>query len=255
MRRGLAWIFAAVVFGLAAWGVRAGETIYHSAAGFSMEAPEGWVQARDEDVVQAGRWLFDVVGGGVGGGYAGGAAARWDAGFQERREGDGGLNYPYVLVQVTKLQSVPPSVAEMRMIAGSLSPSVKRELGAESQRHVTKLETYEESFDEEKLTYEAPLKMTVAGVGEVRGLLVGHFGRGVLVQVCYFDRAENYSEGLVTRARMNNSFRFDEEAAHPRHRGLGWRIKAVVGGFVALMVLGKVIVGRASHRYMRRPKA
>jgi hypothetical protein len=215
------------------------DTAYHSSSGFSLSIPDGWTEIPRSAIDDMSRRIFSGAG----------SKVIHDAGFQPK--GTEWFTYPYVMTQVINYPvSRPPNEKEMRQIlqhiAGGAANIQNQPLSAEAKEILKNVQTSAPTFDAAKRTFVLPLTLTVPGIGQVKGVAVGHFGTSSLVQVCCYDRVGSYASNEPTFAKILDSFKFDASAAYPSS-ALGRNPLGTIGAIAIVLVVVGLIV-----RAMRR---
>jgi hypothetical protein len=222
--------------------------VFHAAQyGYNLEVPPGWIQI-PQDVIQT------MVSAAFNPSRA---PPIYDAGFQPA-SGAGWFEYPYVLVQVlpyAKLGSsrqinedeFPQFISKLTGI--DVGKVVDSTLSSEAKSLLGKLDMGQAQLDKKKRRFLWPINANVSGIGPLRGLVVGHFGRESIVQIAFYCRAADWDHYAATNQEIVDSFRFDAtkdysvEAAiaNPSQRPIwsGVGEKALAGA-IAGAVLGAI---------------
>jgi hypothetical protein len=205
MRLVIGIVACALVCG--AVSARAAEVSYHSPNGFSLTVPDGWTEIPHAEIESMAAKLLRQNNNLV-----------HDAGFQPA--GQPWFMYPYALTQVIHYPTTrPPNEREMRQIvdqiAGSAANVQQSAVSPEAKQLLKNIQTSAPTFDAKKRTFVMPVSMNVPGIGQIRGVAVGHFGKSDLVQVCCYDQATNYAKQEANFAKILDSFKFDASAEYP----------------------------------------
>lgn len=181
---------------------------YHSANGFSLTIPDGWVQIPQAEIQTMTSRLL----------AKGNNNVTQDSGFQPK--GTEWFTYPYVLTQVIHYPiDRAPNEREMRQIVQQISGGAaniqNQALSPEAKQLLKNAQAGTPTFDAKKRSFVMPMTLSVPGIGQVKGIAVGHFGKSDLVQVCCYDQAANYANQEANFAKILDSFKFDAAAEYP----------------------------------------
>lgn len=239
-------LLAGTVFGTSALAAEQfGSTRY----GYSLDLPSGWVEI-PEEMLQA---LVDVA-------IKQDTQPRivYDAAFQ-LKDADQWFEYPYVLVQPITYASygVNRQINEdefpecVKKLTGLNIEEILDETASSDVRQlIDKVETGQPKLEMSERRYLWNINMDVAGIGPVRGLVVGYFGRDSVVQVIFYARRSDWDRYADVRRAIVDSFRFASDkgyseeiaAANPTPPSL-WRgtlakcvTGAIVGGLTAAIL-------------------
>jgi uncharacterized membrane-anchored protein len=249
-------VLALLVLADLSWSRPAPAAPFHSAAyGYTLEVPADWVQI-PQDAVQ--QMLQAVQGPGVA------ASIIYDAGFQLKANPQW-LEYPYVLVQVVPYRKFGvnrqinedefPSVVKS-MTGQDLDKAMSQQLSAEAQDLIKDVKAGKPVLESGRKRFLWEVDSTVQGVGRVRGMTAGYFGKESLVQVNYYTRAGDWDQHAAARQSILDSFQFDADKAYSvaaesaagRRRGKGILRNAIIGAVVAAVVGGVVAMMSKSKK-------
>ena len=236
---------------------------FHSQSyGYNLEIPDDWIQIPQEALQQAHDATFKGESS---------ALVIYDSGFQHG-SGETWFTSPYVIIQpmpYAKL-GIKRQVNEdefpkcVRLITGQ---DMKKQLDKNVTQHVRQLMSNivkdKGQLDAANRRYFWTFNMDLAGVGPIRGLCVGHFGRESIVQVLFYTDAASWDSYEDARLSMMDSFRFDPDkaysaavaAANPTPKAFLVRlversliVGAVSGAIAALIAVITAAVRRKSQR-------
>ena len=88
----------------------------------------------------------------------------------------------------------------------------------------------------------------IKGIGVIRGIAVGNFGRETVTQVCFYCRAEEWDRFAKDRESLIDSFHFDSDKAYSNQvasdssptelsPAVVGAISGAIGGLVAVLYL------------------
>jgi hypothetical protein len=172
----------------------------------------------------------------------------FDAGFQ-RADASHDLAYPYVLVQVMPYKAMgvrrQPTEADIREVARQVTgmkvdDAIDDALTPQAKGMVRNPEVGKVVVDMPRRAYRFNMQMAVAGVGPVKGYMAGYFGRNALIQVMYYERADDPAPREADRQAFLNSFKFDPAAAYDETQS---QFSGVWGGALISVVVAVVIAG------------
>jgi hypothetical protein len=221
-----------------------GEPFHTERWGYQIEVPRGWKRIADAD-------LQAMVAAAQNPGAR--TPLIFDAAFEPVGHRQP-FEYPYVIVQVLPYSAVGLNrqINEdefgnaIKGITGvNLDDRMKKQLSTQAQSLVSNPTIGQVVLERTNRRFWYTNEVSVAGIGRVRGMITGHFGRGSIVQVCYYAPAAQWDRHLDPAHEVGDSLKFDPaqaysvEAAkaHPSS-GLNW-------GYVASKSVFGAIVGGA----------
>jgi hypothetical protein len=156
------------------------------------------------------------------------------------------FTYPYAVVQTLPYSSfgIHRQISEAEfgnVVKAMTGVDVNKALGSaasdEARGRLSGASVGTAQLDKERRRFEVPITMTVAGIGKVRGLLVGNFGRDSIVQMGFYTKAEEWDQQVAAGRSMIDSFRFDPDKAYSAAANSGGgSLPAGMGGIVAVIV-------------------
>jgi hypothetical protein len=196
------------------WAPEALAELFHAGRfGYQFEVPKGWKRIADADLqamVAAAQnpgartpMIFD--------------AAFEPVGHRQPFE------YPYVIVQVLPYSGVGLNrqinedefANAIKGLTGvNLADRMKKQLSSQAQSVVSDPSLGEVVLERTKRRFWFTTELNVVGVGRVRGMITGHFGRQSLVQVCYYAPAAQWNNHLDLAHEVGDSLRFDPAQAY-----------------------------------------
>lgn len=227
--------------------------------GYSLELPEGWVAVPDDVLKMATDAMVSP---------RAPNKLTIDAAFQ-RAAAPHWLAYPYVMVQVVPYAhfgssgQLPEShfATVTSTITGLDMDKVMDEaLTPEARQWVDGIQMGKPALDMARRRFVYSIDMDVQGVGPVRGLMAGHFGKEALVQVMFYATPDQWDSAAAERDQTIESFAFDPATAYDpalaaESTGGGsiwdstWR-GAIIGGGVGALV-GVVFAGYGAYQKRR----
>jgi uncharacterized membrane-anchored protein len=233
-----------------------GSTFHHASHGYSLTLPAGWVRIPDDVVQRMMEALLEQN-----------ASITYDTGFQPAASAKW-FQYPYVLTQ-----SVPYSQMgldrqikenEMGQVIKALTgmdlgKQVKGALKDEVKGIVSHAQVGTVDLDRANHRFFWTAEMQVAGVGEVRGGIVGYFGRDSLVQVMFYSRSQDWERDADVRSQITGSLRFDPDRDYDEAAGKsGWLSGSkllrdtLIGGLIGAATAGVLGALRSIRNRRRR---
>ena len=215
--------------------------------GYRIDLPDGWIEIPYE-VIRETFANAAVPGSSV--------KLEFDAGFQLETE-ERWLAYPYVVVQVMRYQAFgmtsQPRDEDLPMIVGSMTgidvnQVLRDTVSQETNGLIGDFTFTQPVLEPARRRYLWDTKMDVQGVGPVRGLMIGHFGRDAIVQVMFYATPDDWDAHAADRQAIIDSFRFTESKAYDESlaaqslagkRGFSW--VSPISGAVAGIVVGFLI--------------
>ena len=239
--------------------VVAAEEFYSISYGYYLDLPAGWVEI-PKDVLQ--EWRASVLKQNAK------TNIIYDAAFQ-LASSDRWFEYPYVLVQPLPYATfgVHRQINEdefsryAQMMTGlDVDELLDEKLSSDARQLLGNLEFERPQLDVAHRRYLWPIRMDVQGVGPIRGLVVGYFGRDSVVQVAFYSRRSDWDRHADVRRTIVESFRFEPDkaysvevaAANPTPSSIWQRVleKGLVGGITG-GIIAAIIAGIAA---MKRKK-
>lgn len=225
---------------------------FHSATyGYYLDIPPGWIEVPknvlDETVASMMKENASIP-------------IVYDTGFQ-LESAERWLDYPYILVQPLAYKSfgVHRQINEdefprmVQMITGfDVETFFDENVTSEARPLLDNLEFGKLQLDVANRRYTWPLNMEVQGIGPIRGLVIGYFGRDSIVQVVFYARSSDWDQHADEGLKILESFRFTPDkaysvevaTAHPTPPSL-WQsilgkgmIGAIAGGIAAAVFVG-----------------
>jgi hypothetical protein len=216
--------------------------------GYQIEVPKGWKRIADAD-------LQAMVAAAQNPGAR--PSMIFDAAFEPVGHRQP-FEYPYVIVQVLPYSSVGLNRqinedefdnAIKGLTGVDLNDRMKQQLSAQAQSLASHPSIGQVVLERTKRRFWFTNELSVAGVGRVRGMVTGHFGRGSIVQVCFYAPAAQWDRHLDLAHEVGDSLRFDpgqvysaEAARAHRSRGFDWGrvgsksiFGAIVGGAIGIV--------------------
>jgi hypothetical protein len=220
-------------------GADALQTFSSPANGYSVSFPGGWKRLPDEDVEK----MVAVV-------HKSPSAQnlRWEAIYQSG-EASISLNYPYVILQVASYGGGQIDDAgiqsAVKAMTGNNFKSVTPHTGNEAMDAALSSASFGVAqYDAGNHVVYQPISMNIPAVGDVKGMIISHFGRNAVVSVMCYDRINDFAKTRPTFDQIAGSFQFDSTATFVPHYaflqnvGAGAIRGALVGGLVGAIVGG-----------------
>lgn len=191
-------------------GTQATQTFTSSQYGYSVDLPADWKRIPDSDV-KRGESMIHA--------RSPNSSLVWEAAYQAPG-GDHSFQYPYVILQVVPYNAgrqLRDSEIEqaVNQMAGS---NVKKFAGMTGNKAVDDALSGANfgaaQYDSSNRVVYQTIDMSAPGVGAVRGLTVGHFGRDAMVSVMCYDVSGRIDRSKPAFNRINSSFRFDADSAY-----------------------------------------
>lgn len=226
---------------------QATQTFTSSQYGYSVDFPADWKRIPDADVKKAESMIHA---------RSPSSSITWEAVYQEPG-GTHSFQYPYVILQVLPYTNgrqlrdteIEQTVNQMtgnnvRKIAGTTgNKAIDDALQGASFGSA--------QYDSSNRVVYQTIDMSAPGVGSVKGLTVGHFGRNAMVSVMCYDLSGSIDGSKPTLNRISASFRFDKDSAYdPSQAGLfsiafsGAARGALIGGLVGVVCAAFVVLFR-----------
>ena len=182
----------------------------YSGSSYTLTLPDGWVEI-PPDVVRARL------------AQTGGGNFEFLAGFQQQKDPIP-FTYPYVLVQrIGYPAGKTPTEADMRQIVKQLpnmdSPG---QLDAKNRR------------------FTAYLTQTVAGIGRVKGVLHGNFGRNESININCYAREQDFLTHQPAFDQFANSFRFNSGQEYKRGAANALGMLGAAG--IIAIIVGVIVI-------------
>ena len=235
------------------------ETYHSDTWGYSLELPPDWVQIPDS-VLQL--WTEMLLSDSAAGRIA------YDVAFQPESARDW-FAYPYVLVRVVTYASL--GLADQlheddfpRCVRGitetDYAKAAEETLSEQTLSALRELAASEAHLDRERRRYWYSTFFTIEGVGEVKELCVGYFGREAIVQVAFYARRDEWERCAAHRLSILDSFRFDpdkacSEAYAAAHPGWAHRSPALRSILIATAFGACICVAYGVKRIFRRRRS
>ncbi|MBN1795312.1 MAG: hypothetical protein JW804_01435 [Sedimentisphaerales bacterium] len=132
------------------------------------------------------------------------------------------FQYPYVIIQVMTYsnwglnrQIYACEFKEfVKHLSGLDTIDVSENFSAEAQRTISDIAVGKAYLDSNNRLYQIGLEADVANMGEIKGIIVGHFGRRAIIQVMFYDLKINWSQSKRERDSILGSFEFDPVSAY-----------------------------------------
>jgi hypothetical protein len=243
-----------LVFGV---GSRIGRAeAYHSQQfGYTTTVPAGWKKIPDDLVQKAMATLYRADAKNV---------PTVDAAF-EPAEHKNWFDYPYVMCSCTLYSKVgqqgqinEDQFAEFtrQMTGTNAKKTIDSQMNNDAKKLLDDLTMGQPELDAPNRRFMLSTTLQVPGVGPVRNVTYGYFGRYSLVEVSFCVEEKNWVATAGSAQQFFDSFRFDpdtaysvaEAAQHPASRSIwsGVGQSAVVGGVLAL--IGGLTVRRGKKK-------
>jgi hypothetical protein len=235
-----------------------GFTFRNATHGYSLTLPRGWVRIPDTAVKQMTEAIIDKQK----------ASVTYDAGFQPAAN-TRWFQYPYVLVQRLPYSDfgLERQIRENEMgqitkaLTGlDLGEQLKGTLKDNVKDMVSSAKAGTASLDLANHRFVWSLKMQGVGVGEVRGAMIGYFGRKAMVQVMFYALTQDWERDAHVCSQIIGSFGFDPDSDYDEAAGRsGWLSgskilrDALIGG--AMGAAGAAVLGVIRNRRRRRSQS
>jgi hypothetical protein len=199
---------------------------------FTIELPRGWEVMSKSEMAQVNSLISGRIGMDV----------HYDAGLRHKSARLGSV--PYVLIQVMR---GPPSGASYEELEKSLSIDLKgpiKEAQGRMGDMVREMKVGQPVLDRKSLCVVMRTESSVANVGVVKGVSMGHLGKDNIVFIHCYTKAEEFDSSVPTFTHINEWFSFDRGYDFKPGKGsfgsFSWMGGAgrggIVGGAVGLMV-------------------
>ncbi len=219
------------------------ETFHSEKYGYQLDVPSDWKSIPDEVIKQyvaaIQKQSSDVK-------------LIYDAGFQ-LESAEHWFTYPYILVQVMPYETFGldrqmnqdefPNF--IQSVTGmDLSKVTKDHMSDEVQGLLGNIQTRQIQLDSENQRYSWQVNMEAQGVGTVRGMVSGFFGREAIIQVTCYTLESDWDQFEPARKQITDSFRFDDAKAYSpqlaaEHQSSFWK-RAFSGSFSGALIGGVV---------------
>lgn len=231
--------------------VAVAQEFHGTSYGYYLDLPPGWIEIPKDvlDEMVAALLKQDAT-----------TTIIYDAGFQ-LESSDQWLEYPYILVQPLsyKALGVNRQINEdefprfVQMITGlDVDTIFDENVSSDIRPLLDNLVLGQPQLDVANRRYIWPLNMDVQGIGPIRGVVIGYFGRDSIVQVAFYSRSADWDQHSETGLAILKSFRFAHDkaysieiaAANPTPPSFWQRILgkgmigAIAGGIAAAVFVG-----------------
>ena len=218
------------------------EVEHHSKSyGYNLVLPSGWIQIPQDGLDKA----FDTV---INPDSK--QNIQYDAGFQ-LSSATRLLECPYVLIQAIPYlsfglnrqiyESEFPKV--IKAITGlNIVEVVEETLTSEASQLVSNLQINKPNLDIAHKRYLWELEMNVDGVGQVKGLCAGYFGRNSLIHVNFYSMKNNWDDFSDSRTSIIESFYFDDNQAYNTELASNSQT-STIWGILGVAVGSAIVVG------------
>jgi|GEM_PF-994305 len=203
---------AVLLIGLQALPVSGQPSVYRSDSnGYSLTIPDGWVRIPDDILRNTVKKMLKPD-----------QALLYDAGFQPPTAPHW-FAYPYVLVQIIRYADFgldrQPSEEEaakfVEKIANfDLRKGFRDAISDDFQNLMHSGEAGESFYDKTSHRFGFPLMLELKNVGKVRGLCAGYVGKGVIVQLLFYAKQDDWKRYQKTWTTLADSLTLDPEAAY-----------------------------------------
>lgn len=224
----------------AAASTQATQTYTSTQYGYSVDFPADWKRIPDADV-KKGESLVHAS--------APNSTVVWEAAFQA----PGGIrsfHYPYVILQVMPYGNGRQlRDSEIEQAVGQMTGNnFKKATGSTGNKIVdnaiSSASVGTAQYDSTNRVFYQTINMSGGpGVGQIKGLTVGHFGRSALVSVMSYDLAGKIDASKPTFTRIDSSFHFDKDSAYDPSKSSiisgamsGAARGAIIGGICGVLV-------------------
>lgn len=221
---------------------------FHSDSfGYRIELPHDWVEIPQDVLQEAVAFLQN---------QNSAASIIYDAGFQLDST-DEWFEYPYVIVQpipYAKLglhrQINEDEFPEyVRMLTGmDVGKVLDKTISSDARQLVSNINAGKPQLDVANRRYLWAMNTDMQGIGPIRGLTAGYFGRDSIVQVMFYSRRADWDRYAYVRGTIVDSFRFNPDKAYsvqvatsnpsPPSIWAGVLGKGITGGLVMLFLVG-----------------
>ena len=199
---------------------------------FTVELPKGWEVMSKSEMAQVNSLISGRIGRGV----------HYDAGLRHNSARLGSL--PYVLIQVMR---GPPSGASYEELEKSLPIDLKEPIKEAQGRMgdiVREMKVGQPVLDRKSLCVVMRTESSVANIGVVKGVSMGHLGKDNIVFIHCYATAKEFDSSVPTFTHINEWFSFDRGYDFKPGKGsiglFSWTGSAghggVIGGAIGLMV-------------------
>lgn len=223
--------------------------------GYTLVIPNGWEQIPDNTIREAIRQLMSEEGQ---------STIFFETAFQRKAKEGLWFQSPYAMIQIMKYSDFSlnrqPKENELEYFVKKMSglnvvKLVERNLSPMAQDIITEPTLGEVYFDRNSKLYTLSIEIKRLNVENMKGQIVGCFGRYAIVQVMFYDLVSNWSQSEADRNLILGSFNFDPASKYePIDSSLGTSkradksafkrlLEAFVGGAGSAMVIGLVIIG------------
>ena len=215
--------------------------------GYSITIPSNWMVIPAEKVREAAELLYDHKGSQK-------IKVITDAAFQSAQSAEW-FEYPYVIVQVIpygnyginrQINEDEFNLFIKSMTGVDAAKTIDAALPTELRELVSDFNFEKPHIDKTRRRFFVPFMTNITGVGKVRGLTVGYFGRECIVQVNFYAAEGNWDQHISVGTSIIDSFRFDlakeyvaAAALKPVNRSIwsGVGEKAIVGGIIGVLLM------------------
>lgn len=187
-----------------------GATFHSSQFGYKLSLPDDWEQM-PPDVVQLvfrRLWNPNVK-----------LRVACDAAFQSKPHVTW-FQYPYMAVQVLPYSSLgvyhqinADQFEDMiqALNGAAIKKTMDRELSSTARSLMSNPTFGEARLDRGRRRFQVPLSMYVKGVGTVKAVMVGYFGREAVVQFCFYAKETQWDQQFAAAQPILDSFHFDPD--------------------------------------------
>lgn len=150
------------------------------------------------------------------------------------------LVYPYILVQETKGSLSTLTWDELETAFGAINLGQELRERSDLGTIVSDMEIGQMLIDRDLGRTMIRMSMTLPEIGEVKGLIIGFLGRDGVIQLNFYDRAEQFDTHIDQFLWMADTFRFDEGRSFVPASGIKSRLpwldvgevmwSAIIGG-------------------------
>ena len=223
--------------------------------GYTLEIPNGWEQIPDKTIREYIRLLASEEGQ---------STIFFETAFQRKAKEGLWFQSPYAIVQILKYSNFFPNWQPkenefeylVKKMSGLNTVKIVERIFSPVARDLVIASTIGEVyFDRNHKLYTLSLEIEKPNVENMKGQIVGHFGRYALIQVMYYDLESNWSQSEADRNLILGSFYFDPASKYePIDSSLGTSkradksafkrlLEAFVGGAGASLIIAFVIIG------------
>jgi len=233
---------------------------YHSNEnGYTLEIPNGWQQIPDNIIREYIRQMLSEEGQ---------STIFFETAFQRKAKDGSWFQSPYAIVQILKYSNFfpnwQPKENEFEYLVKKMSglntvKVVERDFSPAARDLVVAPTIGEVDFDRNNKLYTFGIEIERPNVENMKGQIVGSFGKYAIVQVMFYDLVSNWSESEAERTIVLASFEFDPTFRYvPIDSSLGIYegietkadksalkriLEAMVGGVGASLIISFVIIG------------